>query len=215
MALKEIPMQLQKGDLPKPAAHIIEESDRRIDALFSTAENKKTPNYLPSDPDVFYRALAYLTENDLTMGNVFCEWGSGFGVCTCLAASLGYDAYGIEIEGSLVEASEDLATHLGVEVSILETSYIPEGYESYSGVGGEYLIREDYDAVAYNLVSELAYEGMGCDISDIDVFFVYPWPYQQQFMQELFEEIAVEGAILLAYHKSGEIYAYRKVGSQD
>ncbi len=37
---------------------------------------------------------------------------------------------------------------------------------------------------------------------------------EQDFMREPFDEIAVEGAILLTYHQSGEIYANRKVHSE-
>jgi hypothetical protein len=34
-------------------------------------------------------------------------------------------------------------------------------------------------------------------------------------MRELFDEIAGEGAILIAFQKSGEILAYRKMGEND
>ncbi len=217
MALEEIPLQLSPNDLPEDALRIIQESDDRIDELFHRAENKRIPQYLPSDPAIFYKALDDLTRRDLILGRVFCEWGSGFGVCCCLAASLGYESYGVELETRMVEESERLARDLGIDdVTILQTSYVPEGYESYSGVGGEYLIRENQmSSRNEHIVSELIYEGMDREIAAIDVFFVYPWPYEQEFMQELFDEIAVEGAILLSYHKSGEIYAHRKVDPED
>ena len=56
---------------------------------------------------------------------------------------------------------------------------------------------------------------MDCELADIDVFFVYPWPMEQEFMLQLFEAVAVEGAILLSYHKDGEVVANRKVSGDD
>ena len=49
----------------------------------------------------------------------------------------------------------------------------------------------------------------------VDVFFVYPWPMEQEFMQELFDAVAVEGAILISYHKAGEICAFQKLDSEN
>jgi hypothetical protein len=144
---------------------------------------------------------------------VFCEWGSGFGVCTCLAAKLGYESFGLEINPNLAAYSRELAQDLSLNVQILETSYVPEDYESYSGIGGEFLIKNEKVASRdARVVSELTYEGMDHEIAEIDVFFAYPWPMEQEFMQELFDEIAVEGAILICYHRDSEICAYRKLG---
>ena len=212
MALEEIALDLTpERELPARVTRIIDESDTHIDRLFSTGENRRIPKYIPSDPALFYRALEFITDRDLPLGRVFCEWGSGFGVCACLAAELGYESYGIEIDPGLAAASQEFIKALGAGVRILETSYVPDGYESYSGIGGEYLIKDDHlSATPATVVSELSYEGMNHDIADIDVFFVYPWPMEQEFMQDLFDEIAVEGAILVTYHKAGEICAFRK-----
>jgi len=58
---------------------------------------------------------------------------------------------------------------------------------------------------------ELHYEGMDVEIAAIDLFFVYPWPDEQELMQTLFDTVAVEGAILMAYYSAREICVYRKV----
>jgi hypothetical protein len=52
---------------------------------------------------------------------------------------------------------------------------------------------------------------MEVEIAAIDLFFVYPWPEEQELMQTLFDAVAVEGAILLAYYSDREICVYRKV----
>ena len=213
MAIEEIELDLTTEAIPPDIESIIAESDKRIDALFAAGENKRVPKYIPSDPVLFYKALANITKKDLPLGRVFCEWGSGFGVCACLANKLGYESFGIENNATLAEHSRGMIEDLGLDVQILETSYVPEEYESYTGIGGEFLIKDESLAPrGDDTVSDSTYEGMDHEIAEIDVFFAYPWPMEQEFMQELFDEIAVEGAIIICYFKDGEICAYRKRG---
>ena len=63
--------------------------------------------------------MAALAANDILPGTLFCEWGSGFGVVTCLAAMLEFDASGIEIESDLVDAAEDLSADFGLAVEFM------------------------------------------------------------------------------------------------
>ena len=210
MALEEIAIDLPSSSAPQEVTELVAEANLRIDAFFESEENKRFPQYLPSDPLLLHGALAELTRRDLPLGRVFCEWGSGFGVATCVAALLGYDAYGLEIESELIVESRSLASDLNIPAHFCETSYVPAELDSFAGVGGEELIRTvpiSYDGIRV----DLTYEGTEIDISEIDVFFVYPWPGDQDFMQQLFDAVAVEGAILLAIHAEGDIYAHRKV----
>ena len=208
MALEDLRIEVSDRRVPPEIQRIIDASDKRIDSLFASGENKRVPKYIPSDPVAFYGALDFLTRSDLPLGRVFCEWGSGMGVASCIAAELGYDSYGLEIDPSMAKAARDMIEDLALDVTILETSYVPVGFESYSGIGGEYLITDGSP-------TSLIYEGMDQEIADIDVFFVYPWPMEQEFMQELFDRIAVEGAILISYHKDGEVLALRKSGEDE
>ena len=211
LALTEIDLEIDLDrKLPDRVAAYLDEANRRIDHLFATEKNKRTPKFIPSDSELFYWALEYLTSKDLTMGHVFCEWGSGYGLATSLAALLGYEAYGIEIEPSLIEAAGNLARDLDVDSRFLCSSYMPEGVESYAGVGGEEIIRDHLGGE----VEALSYPGMDCEITEIDVFYVFPWPGEQEFMEDFFDKIAVEGAILMIYYGE-EIRAYRKTFEED
>lgn len=213
MAVEPIDLNLEMPEIPEDVSRLFREANRRIDDFFETERNRRYPKFIPSDSELLYAALHHITRNGLALGNVYCEWGSGFGFGICLAALLGYDAYGIEIEPELVELSRKLAGDLGIGVNVLEGSYMPDGYESYAGVGGEELVEPDghLHSVAENGRAELKYDGMDLEIDEIDLFYVFPWPGEQEFMLEFFDSIAAEGAILLAYFGDRDLCAFRRV----
>jgi len=211
MAIQEFYLDLSPVDLPETASSLIAEADRRIDEFFETERNKRYPRFIPSDSRLHYIALDYITRNDLTLGPVYCEWGSGFGVGTCLASLLGYDAWGIEIEPELVEISLSLSDHRGIPIEIVCGDYIPEGFGSYEGVGGEVLLEPDSFAGTDSDLGIPAYDGMDIPLDEVDLFYVYPWPGQQEFMIRMFDAVAGEGAILLINLENGEIGGYRRV----
>ncbi|MEM9694507.1 MAG: methyltransferase domain-containing protein [Myxococcota bacterium] len=216
MALQEFTIDLSNEELPTALRTTIDESDRRIDELFASGGNEQVPRYMPSDPELFSRVLSAVKRLELPLGEVFCEWGCGLGVCACIAAQLGYQAYGIELDPRMAEMARRFADDLGIQVEILETSYIPEGYDSSSGIGGEILIKEEpMIGLDGRDASRLRYEGMEPTVDEVDIFYAYPWPLEQDFIQELFDEVAGEGAILIVFHKSNEILTFRKTIERD
>lgn len=212
----DLPVWRPTGNNPSPAADVamqrvdafLADAERRIDALFASGSNRRLPRFVPADARAVYAALQHITRLDLPVGRVFCEWGSGLGVATCLAALLGYEAYGIEIEPELTELSRRFAEDHGIEAHILTTSYLPEGFESYSGSGATELVTPAMEAGGR--ITATRYQGMPFETDEIDVFYVYPWPGEQEMMLELFDLIAADGAILLAYYGDGEVAGYRK-----
>lgn len=212
MAIEEIDIDISTRTLPANVARLIQESDRRWEQFFADEGTRRLPRFVPSEAELVFAALDDVTRHDLPPGRVFCEWGSGFGTGVCLAALLGYEAYGIEIQPELVDISREMARDLDIPVDIVCTSYIPEGFESYSGVGGEELVKSRTFAYPGETDEmDFQYEGMACDIAEIDLFFAYPWPEEQELIQQLFDAVAMEGAILIAYHSAKEICAYRKL----
>lgn len=171
--------------------------------------NKRYPRYVASEPAQVYAALKYVREQGLAPGDRFIEWGSGFGVATCLASLLGYEATGIELEPGLVDIAESLAEAHQTGATFIATSYIPEGYLTYEHIGGTDIVPDDsfgYEAAPPR------YEGMEVALDEIDVFFVYPWPGEQEMMLKLFEAVASEDALLIAYYGDGEVCLYRAPG---
>jgi len=214
MAIEELDLDLDLSTpvLPPAVARLIQASERRWEQFFASRSHRRFPRFVPSDAAVVFAALDDVTRRDLAPGRVFCEWGSGLGTVACLAALLGYEAYGIEMEPELVDLSREMAHELAIPVEILCTSYVPEDYESYSGVGGEDLVQlETFSYPGATIDDAPQYDGMAMEIAAIDLFFVYPWPDEQDLMQKLFDAVAGEGAILLAYHSAKEICVYRKL----
>lgn len=211
MAIEEIPIDLSGFEPSPEAVRLIKEVDRMIDDFDDAGGRKENPLYVPCDPAFLNATIAFVTERDLPIGRVFCELGSGFGLGVCLAALHGYEAYGLEIDEKLVDASRMLAQRQNIDATFLSGSYFPEGYSAYDGIAGSELLKPESswsqpDAFHYCP----RYEGMDRDTDEIDVFFVYPWPHEHEMMHELFEELASDGAILIAYYGEGEICVYRK-----
>lgn len=216
MALQEIIVPNNTTPIPGDVARFLAEADQRIDAFFDSGENRKIPRFLPSNAEITYRVLASITESDLPLGRTFCELGSGFGVVAGLASMLGYESYGIEREPKLVRMSEELAGDTGVDFTVLETSYLPEGFEIFRTAGEPGLIipdcHSDHGVGEYFAPT---FDGMPHTTDEVDVYFIYPWPSDRHLMQRLFENIACEGAILLLHYGDRELRVFRRVGGDD
>ena len=206
MAYEQIEFESKAEDLPPKVQAFIDEADRRCDAFYESQLNIRYPRYVPSEPAQVYAALKYVTEQGLPLGQTFLEWGSGFGVATGLAALLGYNATGIEIQEDLVAKAESLLEHEGIVATFIATSYIPEGFIEYENFGTTDIVRDNFDDAPAP-----SYADMNVDITEIDVFFSYPWPGEQEMMLKLFDALAGEGAILIAYFGDREINIYRKL----
>jgi hypothetical protein len=137
-------------------------------------------------------------------GRQFCEWGSGFGVVTCLAAMLDFEACGIEIERLLVDQARSLADDFGLSVEFVQGSFVPPGGEDRVHAGGVYSwLTTDGD---------YAYDDLELSPSDMDLIFAYPWPDEEAVTGELFERYAGIGALLVTYHGGSDFRIRRKRG---
>src|SRR5689334_21051504 len=102
MALIDLKIEVDNIALPSETRRFLREAERRIEE-FQRAGS--VPGFVPSEFQLVYPVLRGLAAAELAPGNLLCEWGSGFGVVACLAAMLGFDACGIEIEPDLVDAA--------------------------------------------------------------------------------------------------------------
>jgi predicted O-methyltransferase YrrM len=196
--LLELCLPASEDTLPHDIRAFLREADRRIRRFRA---DFRVPGFVQSDYPRVYQALRSLA--DAATGNHLCEWGSGFGVVTCLAAMLGFEACGIEIEEELVEAARRLAEDFELPVEFIRDSFIPRGSERCLEVVERFAwltstagsVRED--------------EGLGPE--DFDVIFAYPWPDEEDVIGALFERNAGTGALLLTYHGHDDMRLRRKV----
>jgi hypothetical protein len=200
MSLLDVRLETEAAQPPRDVRHFLREAGRRIER-FQIDHN--IPAFVPSDFAKTYGVLKALTATGVAGGNLFCEWGSGFGVVACLAAMLEFDACGIEIEGELVDAARLLADDFDLPVEFIRGSFIPKGSKVRldAGDGFSWLTTDDGGA----------HEEMGLGPDDFDLIFAYPWPDEEKKVSALFERHAGAGAVLLTYHGGEELRLRRKV----
>ncbi len=208
MACEAIEYANEPVALPPEVDVFLNDARGRCGQFFEANMNRRYPRFIPSDPAEVYAALHYVTENALVEGERFVEWGCGFGVATGLAAWLGYQATGIEIEERLVEVAQDLLRSHDLGGEIICGSYLPDGFDTYEAFGARALLYEN--GPPRPLPFPARHVGMQEDLEEIDLFFVYPWPAEQEMMLELFDTVAGEGALLIAYYAAGDVCLYRK-----
>ena len=213
MAFEAIAMEGPEARVSDHVARLIATCSRGWERFFADHDDE-APRFVPSVPERVWAVLAEVTTRQLPPTRIFCEWGSGFGTATCLAAVLGYEAYGLEIDAELVRRSRAIARRLGIPVTMLCTSFLPAGYAASAGGDGAALVTPEAVNAHHDTAearAPLRYDGMESAIADIGVFFAYPWPEERVLMRQLFEAVARVGALLVVYHTDTDIRVLRKV----
>jgi hypothetical protein len=203
MSLADVNLRCAEDAVPADVRLFLREADRRIEEFQSYG---RVPGFVPSDFPRVYRVLRAVAEANAAPGNLFCEWGSGFGVTACLAAMLDFDAVGIEIDGDLVDAAQKLADDFGLPVEFIRGSFIPKGGEVCAD------LKDDF---AWLTMEEThTNEEFGLDPDDFDVIFAYPWPDEEGMTERLFDRYAGAGALLITYHGGDDFRLRRKMGKK-
>src|SRR5262245_4244382 len=107
MPLLDLPLATTTVRPPSDVRRFLQEAGRRVRRVHRA---NQVPAFAASDFGRVYGALREVECAGLLTGRWFCEWGSGLGVVSCLAATLGLHAWGIETEPVLVRAARRLAT---------------------------------------------------------------------------------------------------------
>jgi hypothetical protein len=203
MPLLPVDLSIARSDVPHDVRALIREAERRIERF---QRDSRVPGFVASDFLQVYRVLQALSAADLATGSLFCEWGSGFGVVSCLAALLDFDACGIEIDAELVSAAQQLAADFDLPVEFIRGSFIPPG--------AAISIQTNKQCSWLTTEEDGTHEELGLTPDDFSVIFAYPWPDEEQVIDDLFEQYAATGAILVNYHGGDELRLSRKVAGK-
>lgn len=204
LTLEQLPedAELARIDVPSDVETLIDACEERYQAFQRRMVDEAVVAFVQSDLHTIHRALAWIRDRNLLPGRALLEWGSGVGAVAMLGARLGYDAYGIEVEPSLVDDAEDLAVEHEIEVTFACGSFLPDD----AG-----LAPQDMDEFAWlDTSTPAAYEELELDIDDFDLVFAYPWPGEQDVMFQLFDAYAARGTCLLTNHGMEGLRLHRK-----
>lgn len=146
--------------------------------------------FIPCDHRAAYQALREIRSRAAT----FVELGSGAGIVTIMADLLGFEAYGIEIEPWLAGRSIEIAAHFDSGAVFAEGTFVPPEYQEEI----EHLSADNHTPTT----GACALEELGLELSDFDLLFAYPWPGDEDWLQELVRRHARADAILLTYDVS-------------
>ncbi|RMF43470.1 MAG: hypothetical protein D6753_05020 [Planctomycetota bacterium] len=136
----------------------------------------------------------------------FVEWGCGFGGVTGAAALLGMQAVGIEAQDFLCRQAARLWQDHAVAATVWSGNFLPRGAENL------WLPHEP--RVALDVSAPDVYEKTGTSPQDFDLFFAYPWPGEERFIERVFDEFARGGAYLLLYRGPYHLELWRKGTTQ-
>jgi hypothetical protein len=192
---------------PPEVARSIADAQSRIDSFVQSRLAEPIHSFVPSDFPLVYGALRHVADGHLAAGPSFCEWGSGAGVVTCLAAMVGFDACGIEFEGDLVELSIRLARHYNLKVDFYRGNFVPHGGQEIADEVSEFacLASGGLDP----------YDQMGLEIDDFDVVFAFPWPGEEYVIERLFDRFASNGALLMTYNGVEGVRLFRRRAARE
>jgi hypothetical protein len=207
-----VDVEISPSDVPLPPEVIrfLDDADARIDRFLRSKRGHT--DFIASDSVVIYQSLCAIAESQLSAGPVFCEWGCGFGVATTLASMLDFTAYGIEVERDLVDAAQNLAVDYGSDAEFVHGSFVPRD--------SELLFEKAYaecscEAFRVATHSDRAYDELGLDPCDFDLVFSYPWPGEEYAVEQLFDNCASNGALLMTYGQRRSVRLQRQVASPE
>ena len=173
----------------------------------SCAHAAEAIGFVQSDYTTVYAALQAVLGTPGSACRSFCEWGSGLGVVTSLASMLElsalWDRDRPEAGGSGRRVGSRFRT--GCRVHSWQLHPAPGGSDRRTGLrrqcGRDVLARDEHDN---------AYDELGLDVDDFDLIFAYPWPGEQQVVEQLFDRFAARGALLLLYDQFDSVRLLRK-----
>lgn len=187
-----------------PDARLVSRLDALIADGWTTWERFDRPvlatefhPFVAADYDVVRAALLRLR----APGRRFLEWGSATGIITIMADLMGFEAYGLELDASLVAIARDVAARHGSAARFVAGSFLPAGYR-WRGRDGDSRRGTIGDGIS-------GYGELGYALDDFDIVFGYPWEGETEIMRDVMRQFGRPDALLLLYDTNRGVRMYR------
>lgn len=160
-----------------------------------TVRDRDFHAFVAADYDAVRRALLV----HRAPGARFLEWGSATGVIAIMADMVGFEAYGIELDASLVTTARALAARFASHAQFVTGSFLPTGYKRLGGDDESETIGD----------GPSGYLQLGRALDDFDVVFGYPWDDDAPLMHDLMRQYGRPNALLLLNDTARGVRAFR------
>ena len=154
-----------------------------------------------SDYQTATRHLSWVLRTHELTGHWFCEWGSGLGGIATCAASLGMRVFGFEVDGRLVAKANQLVGDLDLAPQFLKGSFIPESAE---------IRQQKSEFRAMDILEHSAWGRAPVAAEKVRLFYAYPWPGEEPWIYQIFDELAGPEALLFCFHGADEYSLWRR-----
>lgn len=191
-----------ESTIPQEIEELLAKADQRLQAYWDSWHRRPIEQYVACDFRDVYRAMHAVKSQELPIGNLFCEWGCGFGIVTAMAGKLGWDAVGIEAEEFLVEQARQFLRSENIPAEIWHGNFLPSHAERLAKR------QANHASLFHQIPSVYASESLAVD--DFATIFAYPWPGEDYFLKDVFRHYAADQAILVMFLGPYEIEIYRK-----
>lgn len=148
-----------------------------------------------------YESVLQVLRRHRAPGRRFLEWGSASGVITVMADLLGFEAFGIELDSSLVRTARALAAKFDSRARFVAGSFLPTGYV-WRPRGGDGRIATIGEGAS-------GYLELGHPLDEFDVVFGFPWGGEEPMMLDLMQCYGSPDACLLLNTVNNGIREYR------
>lgn len=188
--LEDLNIALADTPPPPDVQAMIREGRELSASLAAETGPERIGGLVSTDAEVAWRFLSAVRPL-CPAGARFVEWGSGLGIVTTLAARMGWQATGLEIEPRLVGIASDFGEKHSADAAFHVGSYKPDGWN---------------DERRRNVETDT---GLGFDLFDFDVIFGFPWPAEREAMTEFVGRYAHPGTLFLRHLGGLWCTAYR------
>lgn len=201
----KLPADIMERSIPAEVAGWIRETRLRIQTFQDRWDRPQIEQFVASDYEYVYQAMSWLVEEGLVSGNRFLEWGCGFALNCVIAAHLGMDAIGIEAEDELIREGRQTLELTGQLAELCWGNFLPRGAED---------LAHDPTLPSLGHPVPSVYRELGLDIDDFSMIFAYPWPGEEDFLLEVFEDNAGNGALFVQFCGPYDLRIWRRIAKQ-